>query len=787
MASTSAPTESLPRPANGTTFVDPKDRFWHMYLQEAQVQDKQRTDRWKGDADGILIFTGLFAATVATFVVQTYPSLSPDTGAETVAILQHVAALLANQSQPAAASSSSAPSIPIWSGPAPSDVRVNALWFLSLIVSIIGALLATLVQQWSRQYTQDIQRRGSPASRGPIRLLLSSGIDDFHMDDALGFITSLIHVAVALFFSGLLVFLYALDDVVAWLAMGALALASLCYLSLSVLPLIYPTSPYQTPLTSPLRFAAMGFAVLSTALALLATRLVLAVQTLSHPALMNAADQFGGLQRRDSMAMALSNTFQITLTKRLQRMTRGRVSLMQESARSLGTKSICQAIDVLWQQIDEPREIADFCETIQHFITQPELRETDQEELTSFLLLEINILTRVCGLVSSLTPAPGRTSNEAETNRRLATSVRLSVSLVRRHLESGQHDGNVLQAFIALHATLITLVPEELRHHCHVSTFYLVRFLLHEMMPEVKATITMLKSATVLRRLDIPETFLQEIDYPCHTYLEQPDLRPMYGSATPKTRFLDADDYKLIFELKTARAWDCDHCRLTLLLVDIMQSSTDARPLFADYHSMIIPLLQLLDENAKRAIARNEDDSHREHPAYYLFVELLSNMSFDHAANTPIKAFTVNDPETRSGPNAYAALSFYLDWFKLSPSHRVVERIFDALIERLAHSKVAELSMDHIQRKLGYRSTPANWEMKRARGRIWFKNAITHKTTDTDIRIRPDPGERDEYGGEKASLLDHDGSTRSSIYDDIKEYDVGSAVDAPDFPQPQHG
>ncbi|KZV72669.1 hypothetical protein PENSPDRAFT_575878, partial [Peniophora sp. CONT] len=224
-----------------------------MYLSEAQLQDKQRTDRWKGDADGILIFVRLFAATVATFVVASYPNLSPDTGAETVAILQQVAELLANQTQMTVASSSSpAPSAAEWSGPALSDICVNALWFLSLIVSIIGALLATLVQQWSRQYSQDTQRRGSPSVRGPIHLLLSSGIETFRMDDALGVITSLIHVAVVLFFSGLLVFLYSLNHIVAWIAMVSLALAMLCYVLLSVLPLIYPDSPYQTPLTASL-------------------------------------------------------------------------------------------------------------------------------------------------------------------------------------------------------------------------------------------------------------------------------------------------------------------------------------------------------------------------------------------------------------------------------------------------------------------------------------------------------------------------------------------------------
>ncbi|KZV70547.1 hypothetical protein PENSPDRAFT_543315, partial [Peniophora sp. CONT] len=181
-------------------------KFWALYLDEARVKDKQRLERWKGDTDGILIFTGLFAATVATFAVASYSSLSPDSGDETVVLLQQLLTLM-NNSQPL--NSSVIPSSDAFS-PATSDVCVNALWFLSLFVSVSCALLAILVQQWARQYTQDTQRSGSPSARGPVHLVLSSGIDKFWMEDAIGFITSLIHVAVALFFAGLMVFLLSL-------------------------------------------------------------------------------------------------------------------------------------------------------------------------------------------------------------------------------------------------------------------------------------------------------------------------------------------------------------------------------------------------------------------------------------------------------------------------------------------------------------------------------------------------------------------------------------------------
>jgi hypothetical protein len=38
------------------TFVNPKDKFWSLYLEGADAEDKARVENWKGDTDGILIF-----------------------------------------------------------------------------------------------------------------------------------------------------------------------------------------------------------------------------------------------------------------------------------------------------------------------------------------------------------------------------------------------------------------------------------------------------------------------------------------------------------------------------------------------------------------------------------------------------------------------------------------------------------------------------------------------------------------------------------------------------------
>lgn len=40
----------------GNTFIDPQDKFWSMYLSDAEKYDKFRIESWKGDTEGILIF-----------------------------------------------------------------------------------------------------------------------------------------------------------------------------------------------------------------------------------------------------------------------------------------------------------------------------------------------------------------------------------------------------------------------------------------------------------------------------------------------------------------------------------------------------------------------------------------------------------------------------------------------------------------------------------------------------------------------------------------------------------
>ncbi|VDC00616.1 unnamed protein product [Peniophora sp. CBMAI 1063] len=176
--------------------------------------DDARTKDWDGNTGSILTFTGLFAATVAAFLIESYQKLSPDSGDQTVALLNQL--LLATTN-----SSSGIPGEPTPAEPfraAVPIVLVNALWFCSLMTALACALLATLVQQWSRDYVRDLQEKDTLDEDMMSRVLnhayIRMGVDRYGMDKVVNMIVSLVHLAVILFAVGLVLFLIPINDIV---------------------------------------------------------------------------------------------------------------------------------------------------------------------------------------------------------------------------------------------------------------------------------------------------------------------------------------------------------------------------------------------------------------------------------------------------------------------------------------------------------------------------------------------------------------------------------------------
>ncbi|KAI9457984.1 hypothetical protein BJY52DRAFT_1170420, partial [Lactarius psammicola] len=203
---------------------DSSDGLWSIYLTEAEKQDNEVTESWKGDTEGILVFTGLFSATVAAFIIESYKLLSPNSGDTTNALLAQISGQLVNISNgtpltdPVCHSNRTA-----------SAVKVNVLWFLSLILSLNCALSATLMQQWARRYRELAQRRGATHRRGRMRAYIFDGLNRFGMAQAVATMPRLLHISVFLFFAGLIEFLFPIYTTVAYATLGCIVAFALAY------------------------------------------------------------------------------------------------------------------------------------------------------------------------------------------------------------------------------------------------------------------------------------------------------------------------------------------------------------------------------------------------------------------------------------------------------------------------------------------------------------------------------------------------------------------------------
>ncbi|EKM56010.1 uncharacterized protein PHACADRAFT_79156, partial [Phanerochaete carnosa HHB-10118-sp] len=200
---------------------------------------KSRTD----NIDTLLLFAGLYAAILAAFSVVSLTFLKPDTGQQTVALLQQ----LVN-------GSSDFTSNPGRQSDATSDdddfkppgwaVRVNVLWFASLVISLSAASLGILVRQWlveslARTYKSPQQLLRARQYRDPAtrRWLVT------HFADAL---PMLLEFALLLFFAGLCEFTAAFNPSVGHTTWPLVTGWGFLLFASFILPCFFPHCPYKT-------------------------------------------------------------------------------------------------------------------------------------------------------------------------------------------------------------------------------------------------------------------------------------------------------------------------------------------------------------------------------------------------------------------------------------------------------------------------------------------------------------------------------------------------------------
>ncbi|KAH9013035.1 hypothetical protein EDB85DRAFT_988020 [Lactarius pseudohatsudake] len=220
------------------------------YSKTAQVKDENRAENWKAEASDTLIFSGLFSAVVAAFLAISVQDLRPDPQDKPTFYLENVYRLLAD---PNGTHVPPLPSPPAFFPPT-SAVWVNSLWFLSLVITLSCALLAILLQQWTRRYIRATQAwsTSSPHQRARTCAFFDKGVEDQHLQWAVDALPILLHAPLVLFLAGLLVFTIGSNHTVFKVVAFWVGLCTVIYTYFTLLPIFRHESPYFTPLSSPL-------------------------------------------------------------------------------------------------------------------------------------------------------------------------------------------------------------------------------------------------------------------------------------------------------------------------------------------------------------------------------------------------------------------------------------------------------------------------------------------------------------------------------------------------------
>ncbi|KAK6993049.1 hypothetical protein R3P38DRAFT_2801031 [Favolaschia claudopus] len=191
---------------------------------------------------------GLFSAVLTAFLIESYKTLNPDSDDLTVLLLTRISEQLA------ASANGNASNIPrplelTDRGPTSAALACNTLWFLSLGLSLSCALIATLLEQWAREFLHRTDIHSAPVIRARMFSFLYYGLRRFNMHTIVDIIPLLLHLSLLLFFSGLVAFLVPVNTGITLIAFGMLSVVAITYSVLTVIPLRYLDSPYRTPLT----------------------------------------------------------------------------------------------------------------------------------------------------------------------------------------------------------------------------------------------------------------------------------------------------------------------------------------------------------------------------------------------------------------------------------------------------------------------------------------------------------------------------------------------------------
>ena len=182
---------------------------------------------------------------MTAFVIESYQTLQPDPSTQVIGLLTQISSQLTSYALTHEFANSTAEAISQIAvfKPPPSIVKVNALWFASLICSLVTASLGMLVKQWLREYLSGDYY--SPQARLRARQFRHGGLVAWKVYDVAALLPLLLQVALGLFFLGLCIFTHSIHPSVGWTSIPLVLAWLLVLLLTTIAPAFSARCPYK--------------------------------------------------------------------------------------------------------------------------------------------------------------------------------------------------------------------------------------------------------------------------------------------------------------------------------------------------------------------------------------------------------------------------------------------------------------------------------------------------------------------------------------------------------------
>ncbi len=193
---------------------------------------------------------------MTAFTLESYSWLQKDPADTTVQLLGQISLQLSSLTITPGFINSTVPNLQAQVvdafAPSPLAVRVNTLWILSLAISRITALFAIMIPQWIRQYR--LPQHTSIRERVRLRQFRVQGLVLWRVPDMVSSLPILLQIALVLFLSGLFYLTLSLNIVVATTLGAFLFPAFLLIIATVMMPLMFKSCPYKSPLAHAIQY-----------------------------------------------------------------------------------------------------------------------------------------------------------------------------------------------------------------------------------------------------------------------------------------------------------------------------------------------------------------------------------------------------------------------------------------------------------------------------------------------------------------------------------------------------